>query len=264
MTAHSSSVHAHSSSVGAVSATQEARYATTKKSGNISRVGIFLDFVWLTARTEGPHGGASYVRGARRNRIDPPWGWNCTARARYATWLNNRSDALTKRLADLNVAVAAAVADAIAFAANAKGADLDEAEPKPEMEAVSKLFADKLAEMQQQYVQICCWALRYKVASGLGFTCGSRSVAGCWLPLALIKRYLSNEEAKFKAAINMTECNATRFNYYVPYEDPEYCADEELDVRAASSSIPPQYGVNSTSFGPPHVRPAWALSTCGA
>ena len=47
-------------------------YAIPKKSGNIFRVGIFLDFVWLTTRT--PHGGASYVRGARRNRIDPPWG----------------------------------------------------------------------------------------------------------------------------------------------------------------------------------------------
>ena len=37
-----------------------------KKSGNIFRVGIFLDFVWLTTRT--PHG--AYVRRARRNRID--------------------------------------------------------------------------------------------------------------------------------------------------------------------------------------------------
>ena len=39
-----------------------------KKSGNIFRVGIFLDFVWLTTSTEGPHG--AYVRGARRSRID--------------------------------------------------------------------------------------------------------------------------------------------------------------------------------------------------
>ena len=38
----------------------------SKKSGNIFRVGIFLDFVRLTTRT--PHG--AYVRGARRNRID--------------------------------------------------------------------------------------------------------------------------------------------------------------------------------------------------
>ena len=37
-----------------------------KKSGNIFRVGIFLDFVWLTTRT--PHG--AYVRRARRNRVD--------------------------------------------------------------------------------------------------------------------------------------------------------------------------------------------------
>ena len=44
----------------------------TKKSGKIFRVGIFLDFVWLTTRT--PHG--AYVRRARRNRIDAPWGWN--------------------------------------------------------------------------------------------------------------------------------------------------------------------------------------------
>ena len=40
----------------------------TKKSGKIFRVGIFLDFVWLTTRTMHPHG--AYVRGARRNRID--------------------------------------------------------------------------------------------------------------------------------------------------------------------------------------------------
>ena len=38
----------------------------TKKSGKMFRVGIFLDFVWLTTRT--PHG--AYVRRARRNRID--------------------------------------------------------------------------------------------------------------------------------------------------------------------------------------------------
>ena len=42
----------------------------TKQTGSISRVGIFLDFVWLTTRTMHPHGGASYVRGARRTRID--------------------------------------------------------------------------------------------------------------------------------------------------------------------------------------------------
>ena len=41
-------------------------YALTRKSGNMFRVGIFLDFVWLTTRT--PHG--AYVRRARRNRID--------------------------------------------------------------------------------------------------------------------------------------------------------------------------------------------------
>ena len=46
------------------------KYVITEKSGNIFRVSIFLDFVWLTTRTEGPHGGASYVRGAGRNRID--------------------------------------------------------------------------------------------------------------------------------------------------------------------------------------------------
>ena len=43
-----------------------------KKSGNIFRVGMFLDFVWLTTRTMHPHG--AYVRGARRNRIDPHGG----------------------------------------------------------------------------------------------------------------------------------------------------------------------------------------------
>ena len=44
--------------------------ALAKKSGNIFRVGLFLDFVWLTTRT--PHG--AYVRRARRNRIDPHGG----------------------------------------------------------------------------------------------------------------------------------------------------------------------------------------------
>ena len=33
------------------------------------RVGIFLGFVGLTTRTMHPHG--AYVRGAKRNRIDP-------------------------------------------------------------------------------------------------------------------------------------------------------------------------------------------------
>ena len=56
-----------------------------QQSGNVFRVGIFLDFVRrsgttcaraegalgaLTARAEGPHG--AHVRGARRNRIDRP------------------------------------------------------------------------------------------------------------------------------------------------------------------------------------------------
>ena len=52
-------------------------YLRTKKStGNIFRVGIFLDIVWLATRTEGAHGACAW--GARRNRIDPPWGWNWT------------------------------------------------------------------------------------------------------------------------------------------------------------------------------------------
>ena len=42
---------------------------STKKSGKTFRVGIFLDFVWLTTRTMHPHGAC--VRRARRNRIDP-------------------------------------------------------------------------------------------------------------------------------------------------------------------------------------------------
>ena len=33
-------------------------------------MGIFLDFVRLTTRAEGPHGGALHVRTAKRNRID--------------------------------------------------------------------------------------------------------------------------------------------------------------------------------------------------
>ncbi len=43
-----------------------------EKSGKTFRVGIFLDFVWLTTRTMHPHG--AYVRGARRNRIGPHGG----------------------------------------------------------------------------------------------------------------------------------------------------------------------------------------------
>ena len=46
----------------------EARRLITEQSGNMLQVGIFLDFVRLATRT--PHGVASYVRGARRNRID--------------------------------------------------------------------------------------------------------------------------------------------------------------------------------------------------
>ena len=42
-----------------------------KQGGNIFRVGVFLDFVRRSGTTRTPHGGASYVRGAKRNRIDP-------------------------------------------------------------------------------------------------------------------------------------------------------------------------------------------------
>ena len=38
--------------------------------GKYFQVGILLDFVRLTTRAEGPHGAASHVRGAKRNRID--------------------------------------------------------------------------------------------------------------------------------------------------------------------------------------------------
>ena len=43
----------------------------TEKSGNVFRVGIFLDFVRQsgTTRAEGPHG--AYVRRATRSRVDP-------------------------------------------------------------------------------------------------------------------------------------------------------------------------------------------------
>ena len=45
-------------------------YLLTQKSGNIFRVGIFLDFVRLATRT--PRG--AHVRRAKRNRVDPNWG----------------------------------------------------------------------------------------------------------------------------------------------------------------------------------------------
>ena len=46
---------------------RERRARVSKKSGDVFRVGIFLDFVRLTTHT--PHG--AHVRRAKRNRIDP-------------------------------------------------------------------------------------------------------------------------------------------------------------------------------------------------
>ena len=46
-----------------------ARLHTKKMSGDILRVGIFLGFVRLTTRAEGPPG--AHVQGAKRNGIDP-------------------------------------------------------------------------------------------------------------------------------------------------------------------------------------------------
>ena len=48
------------------------RWHASEESGDIFRVGIFLDFVRRsgTTRAEGPHGGALHVRRAKRNRID--------------------------------------------------------------------------------------------------------------------------------------------------------------------------------------------------
>ena len=48
------------------------RQLITEQASNIFRVGIFLDFVWLTTRTMHPHGACA--RRARRNRIEPHWG----------------------------------------------------------------------------------------------------------------------------------------------------------------------------------------------
>ena len=48
-------------------------YLITNKSGNIFRVGGFLDFVRLATRTEGPHG--AYVRGDNQTKSNwPPFG----------------------------------------------------------------------------------------------------------------------------------------------------------------------------------------------
>ena len=74
--------------------------------GDIFRVGVFLDFVWPTTRTEGPHGGASYARGAKRTRIDPHRGWvvrlaartwNCASlttvgRLKVSAWISDQMD----------------------------------------------------------------------------------------------------------------------------------------------------------------------------
>ena len=46
----------------------------TKKRGKIFGVGIFLGFVRRSGTTRTPHGGASYVRGTKRNRIGPHGG----------------------------------------------------------------------------------------------------------------------------------------------------------------------------------------------
>ena len=56
----------------AVNSTAGTAHSARKKNGDIFRVGIFLGFVRRsgTTRTEGSHEGASYVRGAKRNRID--------------------------------------------------------------------------------------------------------------------------------------------------------------------------------------------------
>ena len=43
-----------------------------KQSGNVFRVGIFLDFAGSSTRTGGPHG--AYVQMSGRNRIDPHGG----------------------------------------------------------------------------------------------------------------------------------------------------------------------------------------------
>ena len=83
--------------------TGEDQYVTMigKKSGNVSRVGVFLDFVRLTTRTEGPlfldfvarrlttraegpHG--AHVRRAKRNRIGHSCSWMLIPLScRYAT-----------------------------------------------------------------------------------------------------------------------------------------------------------------------------------
>ena len=57
--------HGHGAAGGAAGGGQN-------KDGDIFRVGVLLDFVRRsgTTRAEGPHGGASYVRGAERNRVD--------------------------------------------------------------------------------------------------------------------------------------------------------------------------------------------------
>ena len=44
----------------------------TKKSGNIFRVGIFLDSVWLTTRTVHPHG--AHCGGPDEMELTPHWG----------------------------------------------------------------------------------------------------------------------------------------------------------------------------------------------
>ena len=49
-------------------------YLDAKKSGGAFPVGIFLDFVRLTTHTMHPHG--VYMRGAERNRFEPPLGRN--------------------------------------------------------------------------------------------------------------------------------------------------------------------------------------------
>ena len=46
-------------------------HLTTRQSGKTFRVGTFLDFVWRSGTTRTMHPRGAYVRGARRNRVDP-------------------------------------------------------------------------------------------------------------------------------------------------------------------------------------------------
>ena len=74
------------------------------------------------------------------------------------------------------------------------------------------------------------------------------------------------------SSLTHAPCNGAFFLLFQPHHQPEDEPTPEGSVPRAhdrDAGTPPEpfnstpMGVNSISPGPPHVRPMWALSTCG-